>query len=93
MSNDVIAGQNDSMYKLLPSSVISTPRSTTQAKQQKTFRNPVIDIISDCTPTANCPSQEREETSTPYKTCCECRVDERPAGKINTAIEWDDGGK
>ena len=27
--NDVIAGQTDPMYELLPSSVISTPRSTT----------------------------------------------------------------
>ena len=32
--NDVIAGQNDPIYKLLPTSVIWTPRSTAQAKQQ-----------------------------------------------------------
>ena len=32
--NDVIAGQNDPIYKLLPTSVILTPRSTAQAKQQ-----------------------------------------------------------
>ena len=35
--DDIIAGQNDAMYKLLPSSVICTQRSTTQAKQQKIF--------------------------------------------------------
>ena len=35
-----------------------------------------------------------EETSTPNKTCRGCRVnDERPTGKKNTTIEWDDGGK
>ena len=31
--NNVIAGQNDPIYKLLPTSVIWTPRSTAQAKQ------------------------------------------------------------
>ena len=31
---NVISGQNDPMYKLLPTSVIWTPRSTAQAKQQ-----------------------------------------------------------
>jgi hypothetical protein len=35
--NDVIAGQNDPIYKLLPSSVILSPRSTAQAKQQNKF--------------------------------------------------------
>ena len=46
------------------------------------------------TPTVNCPSQETEETSTPYKTCWECHVnDERPRGNKNTTTEWDDGGK
>ena len=41
----------------------------------------------------NCPSQETDETSTPNKTCWECRVnDERPKGKKNT-VEWDEGGK
>ena len=44
---ELIAGQNDSMYKLLPSSVIWTSRSKAQAKQQKKFRNPTIEIISD----------------------------------------------
>ena len=38
--------------------------------------------------------EEREETSTPYKTCRRCRVnDERPTGNKNTTCEWDDGGK
>ena len=42
----------------------------------------------------NCPSQEREETSTTYKTFWEYRVnEERPTGKKYTTIEWDDGGK
>ena len=45
--NDVIAGQNDTMYKLLPSSVIWTSRSRAQAKKQKKFRKPTITIISD----------------------------------------------
>ena len=46
------------------------------------------------TPTDNSPSQEIEETSKPYKTCYECRVnDERPTGKKNTTIKWEDGGK
>ena len=45
--NDVIAGENHPMYKLLPSSVIRTSRSTAQGKQQKKFRNPTIEIISD----------------------------------------------
>ena len=41
-----------------------------------------------------CPSQETEQTSIPYKTCSECRVnDERPTGKKNTTIEWNEGGK
>ena len=45
-------------------------------------------------PTVNCPCQETKETSTPYKTCWECRVnDERPTRKKNTTIEWGDGGK
>ena len=43
--------------------------------------------------TANCLSVETEKTSTPYKTCWECRVnDERPTGKKNTSIEWNEGG-
>ena len=34
------------------------------------------------------------ETSTPYKTCWQCRVNgERPTGKKKTTTEWDDGGK
>jgi hypothetical protein len=44
---DVIAGQNDQMYKLLFLSVICTPRLTVQTKQQKKFRKPTIKIISD----------------------------------------------
>ena len=36
---DVIAGQNDPIYKLLPTSVILTPRSTAQAKQQTKIQN------------------------------------------------------
>ena len=66
--NDVIAGQNDPMYKLLPSSVILIPRSIAQTKQQKKFRNPTIKIISDLN-SVNSPSQETEDTTTPYKTC------------------------
>ena len=37
--NDVIAGQNDPIYKLLPTSGIWTPRSTAQAKQQTKIQN------------------------------------------------------
>ena len=37
--NDVIAGQNHPTYKLLPSSVIWTPRTTAQVKQQTKFEN------------------------------------------------------
>ena len=37
--NDVIAGQKDPMYKLLPTSVILTPRSTAQAKQETKIQN------------------------------------------------------
>ena len=41
----------------------------------------------------NCPSQETEETSTPYKTGWKCHVnDERPTGK-KTTCEWDGVGK
>ena len=44
--------------------------------------------------TVNCPNQGTEETSTPYKTCWEYRVNgESPIGNKNTTIEWDDGGK
>ena len=87
-SNDVIAGQNDPLFKLLPSSVIWTP--TAQAKQQNKLRNPTIETISDLNPNCLLPSRETKETSTPSK----CRVnDERPAGKKNTTIEWDDGEK
>ena len=39
------------------------------------------------TPTVNCPSQEKEETSKPYKTC------RKAYRKENTTCEWDDGGK
>ena len=46
------------------------------------------------TPTVNCPSQETEETLTPYKACWECHVnDERPTGNKNITIKWNDGGK
>ena len=39
-------------------------------------------------------SQETQESSTPYKTCWKCRIDdEKPTGKKNTTAEWDDGGK
>ena len=34
--NDVIGGQSDPIYELLPTSVIWTPRSTAQAKQLST---------------------------------------------------------
>ena len=37
--NDVISGQNDPIYKLLPTSVIWNPRSTAQAKQQTKIQN------------------------------------------------------
>ena len=59
--NDIIAGQNDPIYKLLPTSVIWTPRSTAEAKQQTKFWKPTIIIISDC------PSQETEVPSTPIR--------------------------
>jgi hypothetical protein len=46
------------------------------------------------TPTVNCPSQETQETTSPNKSRCECRFnDKRPTGKKNTTHEWDDGGK
>ena len=37
--NDVIAGQNGPIYKLLPASVIWIQRSTAQAKQQTKIQN------------------------------------------------------
>jgi len=37
--NDVIGGQNDPIYKLLPTSVIWTPRSEDQAKQHIIIQN------------------------------------------------------
>ena len=38
--------------------------------------------------------KKREETSTPYKICWECRInDESPTGKENTTIEWNVSGK
>ena len=40
--NDVIAGQNDPIYKLLPS--VSDLKSTAQASQQKKFRSPTVKI-------------------------------------------------
>ena len=54
------------MYKLLPSSLIGTPRSTAQAKQQKKFRNSTIEIISDLN-SVNCPSLKTEVNSTPTR--------------------------
>ena len=38
--NGVIAGQNDPMYKLLPSSVILNPRSTAKTRRQKKLEHP-----------------------------------------------------
>ena len=55
------------MYKLLPSSVIWTPRSTSQTRQQKKFQNQTIEIINDLNSTVNCQSQEREETTRPVE--------------------------
>ena len=82
--NDVIAGQNDPMYELLPSSAFWTPRSTVQTKQKKDIWKPNNWLNSNC---------QTEETSTPHKTCWKCRVnDERPTEKETTS-EWDDGGK
>jgi hypothetical protein len=60
--NDVIAGQNDPMYKLLPSSVILTQRSTAQTKQQRKFRNPTIKIISYLNSNCQLHIQEIKET-------------------------------
>ena len=37
--NDIIAGQNDPIYELLPTSVIWTPRPTAQVKQQTKIQN------------------------------------------------------
>jgi hypothetical protein len=34
-----------------------------------------------------------KETSKPNNTCRKCVNDERPTGKKNTIIEWDDGEK
>jgi hypothetical protein len=46
------------------------------------------------TTTFNWPNQGTEETSTPYRTSWEFRInDKRPTIKKNTTIEWDDGGK
>ena len=44
--------------------------------------------------TVNCPSEGTEETSTSnkiFRECCD--NNERPTGKKNTTVEWDDGGK
>ena len=57
---DVVAGQNDPMYKLLPSSV-NSKINIQQTKQQKKFQNPTIEIINDLN--SNCqlprPSNKR----------------------------------
>ena len=45
--NEVIVGQNGPMYKLLPSSVNWTPRSTAQTKQQNKFEKPTFEINTD----------------------------------------------
>ena len=45
--NDIIAGQNGPIYKLLPTSVIWNPRSTVQAKEQTKFWKSTITIICD----------------------------------------------
>ena len=91
--NDVIAGQNDPMSKLLPSSVIWTPRSIVQTKQQKKFRNPTITVISVLSSNCQLPKPGDRINLTPYKTCRKRRAnDERPTGKKHK-IEWDDSGK
>ena len=77
--NNIIAGQNDPMYKIVPSSLIWTPRSTAQTKQQKKFRNATITIIRDLN--FNCQMPKPGDRRN-YKACWKCRVnDERPTGK------------
>ena len=43
---------------------------------------------------SNCQLPKTEEILTPYNTCWKCCVnDERPTGKKNTTVEWDNGWK
>ena len=88
----VIAGQNDPIYKLLPSSVIWTPRSTAQAKQQTKSWKPTITIISDLN-SVNGPSQETEETSRPTRPVENVVLTTKGLQERNTTVVWDDGGK
>ena len=67
--NEVIAGQNDPMYKLLLSLVIWTPRSTAQAKQQNKFRDPRIKIISDLNFNCQLPKPGDRRNFNTHKTC------------------------
>ena len=60
-----LALANDPIYKLFPSSLIWTPRSTALTKQPTKVWKPTITIISDLI--SNCPSQETDETSTPTR--------------------------
>ena len=71
--------------------MIRTPRSTAQIKQQKTFRNPTIEIISDLN--SNCQLPKPGDRIN-FNTLKISRInDERPTGNKNAIIEWDDGGK
>ena len=67
--NEVIAGQNDPMYKLLPSSLTRTPKSTAQAKQQKKFQIPTIKIISDLNSNCQLPKPRDRRNFNTDKTC------------------------
>ena len=58
--------------------------------QQKKFRNPTIEIISDLSSYCQLPKPGDRSN---YKTCRKRRVDyDRPTGK-KTTCEWDDVGK
>ena len=85
--NDVFAGQNDPMYRLLPS--VSDLNSNCQLPRPNDRRNFDTEQWKESlvwTPTVNCPGRATEETSTPNKTCRRGKDDERRTGM--NATNW-----
>ena len=93
-SKYVIAGQNDPIHKLLRTSVIWTPRSTAQAKQQIQFWKQTITVISDLNSNCQQPKPGDRRNLNTHKTCWKCCINnESPTGKKYTNVGWDDRGK
>ena len=90
---DVISGKDDPIYKLLPTSVIWSPWSTAQAKQQTKFWKPIT-IISDLNSNCQLPKPGGRRNFYTHKTHWKCCINnERPTGKKHTSVGWDDGWK